>query len=568
MDDHSLLILHGEDIAAAQQIVRDLPGCETCVFDPVLLDRAIAAGLPRVRFVAWPGAPEYAALHWQAHGQASALEARIDRAVAGALDGLVEPVPVTGWQHLPLYYLFMTLGWYTGLAAALIGGFQGRRLHVLVCDDPALYYFNSFIPALLLLHQAQAQGIAAVAYRYGGKPDTSRHLPLSGPPRAQRGTASLLTHLPTCMYDIRHFNEEFGASGKRVINLEARLFSMPVAANESIALAEPGQLADRIDPGWHAAADRIEAALTPLLEAFFTDKIPAASYRGRQVAQIAGTCRSQWLALQLLDRHFEHDPPSRLLLSDHDTGLHGPLLAFAERRQLPVLLLPHSKTTPDLDFACRNAVALTHPIQGDHILDATGRELVRHALALPVGFSASTRFPAPTRRVALLLNAFSLGGIPFAAYRPYVGGLRQIQQWCGARGLQLDLRCKPSYAMFTLLADELGLDAAALAATAAVPMAEFAARSDLCLMFDTPTAGAMEFLDRGIPILNPLITPLTRAQAVTTHPDVVPRETIDQALRRLQTFVDDPALLHQFGMRQFQRYVALFAGARALRSFL
>ncbi len=567
--ENSLLILHGEDIAAALQVVRDLPGCETCIFDPVLVDRAVAAGLPSVRFVPWLDAPDYAAMHQRAHAAASALEDRIDRTVAGVLEGAADPVSVKGWQHLKLYYLFLMLGWYTPLAAALIGGFRGRRLHLLVCDDPAVFYFNSFVPALLLLHSAQAQGIETAAYRYGGKPDTSRHLPLlTGQPAEGRGTEWMLAHLPTCMYDIHHFNDEFRAGGKRLVSIEAHYFTMPVAADESVPLVAPEQLPDRIDPGWHRVAERIEAALAPELNAFFADKIPAAAYRARQVALIAGTCRSQWLALQLLERRFDNDPPSRLLLSDHDTGLHGPLLAFAERRHLPVLLLPHSKTSADFEFAIRNAVALTHPVQGDAILDASGRQIVQHSLALPVAFSASTRFPAPLRRVALLLNAFSLGGVPFADYRQYIDGLRQIQAWCRARGLLLDLRCKPSYAMFKLLAEELDLDVAALAQTIAVPMAEYVARSELCLMYDTPTAGAMAFLDRGIPILNPVVTPLTRAQSVTTHPDVVPREAIDAVLQRLQTFIDEPALLHQFGMRQFQRYVALFAGARALRSFL
>lgn len=562
--DHSIVILHGEDIAAAQQVAAGLPGCEACVFDPVLVDRARAAGFERVRFVPWTGAPDYALLHEQSHAAASALERELDRLVAS----VIAEASIDAWQHLNLYYLFMALGWYTGLAAAVIGQFAGRKLHVLLCDNPAIYYFNAFVPGLLMLQHAQAQGIESAAYTYEGKPDPGHRLPQLAGRATARTEEVMLAHLPTCMYDIHYFNDEFRASGKAVINIEARYFGMPVAAAESIPLVAPEQMAAAIAPAWQAAVERVEALLVAHLEAFFADKIPAPAFRARQVAQIAGHYRAQLLTLHLLERYFELDRPAKLLLSDHDTGWHGPLLAFAERHHLPVLLLPHSKTTPDIEFGYRNMVALTHPIQGSDILDRAGRQIRHHALALPTTFAATTAFPAPIRRVALMLNALTLSGIHFAPYRPYLEGIRQIADWCQAQGVALDIRCKPSYSIVHLLATELGLDPQGLAENAAVPMAEFAARCDLCLMYDTPTAGAMEFLNQGIAILNPLVTSPTRAQAVTTHPDVVPRESIAQTLQRLQAFVADPVAFHQFRLRQFQRYVALFANARPLRSFL
>lgn len=563
---HRLLILHGEDIAAALAVARDLPDAETCVFDPVLVDRARAAGLPGVRFLPWTDAPDYAALHQQAHEQARALERELDT-LAGGADGALG-VSIQGWQHLTLYYLFMSLGWYGGLARAMMPALAGRSLHVLLCDNPAIYYFNAFVPALLMLHAAQAEDVPAQAYGYGRKPDDSGQLPrLDG--RAEfGGRETLLAHLPTCMYDIGHFNDEFRASGKAVWNLAAKHFSLPVAAERQIGLTTAAQLAEPLPAERQAEIERAAARWSAHLASFFADKIPSASHRQRQVAQLVGVYRAQLQTLALLQRHFAEQRPSKLLLSDHDTGFHGPLLAFAEQAQLPVLMLPHSKTSPDQDFSASNLVALTHPSQGDAVLDAHGRRIRQHALALPVELQASLRMPRPLQRVALMLNALTLGGIYFAQFRPYLDGIRRIADWCEARGLVLDIRCKPSYSLVQLLSTELGLDAERLVANAAVPMAEFAARCDLCLMYDTPTAGALEFLNQGLPILNPVITPLTRAQAVTTHPDVVPRDSIDKALERVAGFVADPVLLQQFRLQQFTRYVQLWQGALPLRSFL
>ena len=559
-----IVLLHGEDIAAAQQIARDLPSAEVVVFDPVLVDRARAAGFAQVRLLPYLEAPAYADLHERSHAAASALERQLNALVA-TVNGAVS---IEGWQHLTLYYLYMSLGWYAGLAASLVPQLHGRKLHVLVCDNPASYYFNAFVPALLVLQQAQAQGIDAAAYNYGSKPEPSRLLPmLDGSPRVA-GAEFLLTHLPTCFYDIPYFNDEFKASGKRIVNLEAKHFGVPVAAAESIALAQPEALAQVIAPGWLAEVERIEAALAAQLHIAFADKIPSPRYRARQVDLLVAGYRSQWLSLRLLERYFAAAPPSKLLLSDHDTGLHGPLLAFAQIHHLPVLLLPHSKTTPDSEFSGPNTVALVHPIQGEHIRDRHGKRILHQPLALPIDFSASNRFPARLRRVALMLNAFSLGGIYFAQYRPYLDGIARIAQWCREHGTTLDIRCKPSYGLIHLLASELGLDAASLTENATVTMAEFAARCDLCLMYDTPTAGALAFLNQGIAILNPLFTPPTQPQRVTTHPDVVPRESIEQTLQRLHGFVTDPVLLQQFRWQQFQRYVQLFDKAQPLRVYL
>lgn len=562
--EHSLLLLHSEDIVAAQQVLRDLPGCEVCVFDPVLVDQALAAGLPNLRFRPWTDAPDYAGLQARANVSASALERALNALVGTVVGG----VSILGWQHLTLYYQFLAMEWHNGQARDLLPALRGRHLHVLVCDNPASYYFNAFVPGLMALQQAAAQGITASAYSYGRKPDSRQRVPLLTGQATAREGGFLLSHLPTCVYDIHHFNDEIRASGRPLINIEAHHFGTPVAAERAISLADPADCQGAIAPDWQAQVDQIETLLLQHLQQFLSDKIPSAEFCRRQAAHTADIYRAQLLSLHLLERHFELARPAKLLLSDHDTGLHGPLLAFALRHQLPVRLLPHSKTTPDLEFSGSNVVALTHPIQGGHILDAGGRLVPHQGLMLPVELSLSTACPGPLRRVALMLNALTLSGVYFAQYQSYIAGIRQIADWCRDQGVQLDIRCKPSYSLVHLLATELGLDANRLTDNARVPMAEFAARCDLCLMYDTPTAGALDFLNKGLPILNPVVTPLTRAQAVTTHPDVLPRESITATLQRMQGFISEPVLLQRFRVQQFKRYVDLFDLAMPLRCHL
>jgi len=234
---------------------------------------------------------------------------------------------------------------------------------------------------------------------------------------------------------------------------------------------------------------------------------------------------------------------------------------------VPMLVLPHSKTSTDLDFVARDATVLCHAIQGDPVYDVRGHRPFQATLALPAQLHLWAAV-APVRRVGLLLNGISLNGIPNVEFTVYRAGLLRIVAWCREQGLELVLRSRAARTLFRPVLEQSGLSSAQLAASVEGTMAEFAEQCDLCLMYDAPTSGAVEFLNRGVPLLNPVVSTQSKRETASMHTSIVPRTGVEVALRQAATLVADPAELQRFRMQQLQAYLAHLGQARALREYL
>jgi hypothetical protein len=560
----TFVILNAAEIAAAAQLSQGVDGPDFIVFDPVLVDRLAEAGLGPVQCLSWQDAPHYHTLPAEAH--------RLTRALGQALDAAAQPLwpglGIGAWQHLSLYYLHMALAWYGPLFDAMVGQLAGRVLHVVLCDRPQNFYFPSFVPGLLLLHQAQRSGIAFQAYNFNTRANDAPHVPALHGQREADGQPYLLTHLPTCIYDIDGFNAEIAASGKAVVNLRSHLWDVAVRADMQIAAVPAETFQDAVSAEDHARIDRVVQALAAPLDAHLARWLAAPSYRARQVAQLQTVYRAQLLSLALLEQHFAAAPPSRLLLSDHDTGLHGPLAAFARHHQRPMLIVPHSRTSTDFEFHLHDATVLYNPIQGETVYDVAGQRPAQHILDYPLKLQVDMALPAPVRQVGLLLNGVTLNGVPGADLAAYVQGIAQIVQWCAERGLTLIVRSRPGQSLQGPLIEQAGLTAAEMADSLQGSMADFAQRCDLCLMYDAPTSGALELLRRGIPVLNPVVSRLTRRETATTSADVVPRAGLDATLDRASVMVADVLELQRFRKLQLLAFVQRCGEGLPLRNFL
>ena len=174
----------------------------------------------------------------------------------------------------------------------------------------------------------------------------------------------------------------------------------------------------------------------------------------------------------------------------------------------------------------------------------------------------------PLRRIGLQLNGISLNGIYCTECRAYLAGIVRVAEWCRANGIELTVRCRQGQTLYQLLEDAIGIPRASLEASIRGSLSEFAAQVDLCLMYDAPTNADLEFLRNGIPILNPIVSPLSRAEAATANARVVSRDSVEAILDMVESFVTDPVALQRFRMRQFADFAALHCDARALREML
>ncbi len=558
-----LVILTIADLPIARHISAELEDYEVYLFDAGLADPAAASGLRNVELFTTLGGPSFHAMDRQAHSLALDLETHLD-----TLRRRHREMSIVGWQHLNLYYSFMTLEWYGALWERTELKKAGpRRVHLFINDRPAEYYFESFLPAVLLMSYLQKHGIEFIAYRHGAKGTPAYPIPDFPGIAAADVSGRVLTHLPTCFYDIDFYCDELRAAGKSTINLEAKLWNVPTATDRQIGLTDPERVLARLAPAQREEVAVLARELYHALDLRLAPHIDLPDYRARQVDHIVQLYRSQLLLYFELQRYFGNAAPAKLVLSEHDAGFHGPLIAFAEQRSLPVVLLPHSKVSGDIEFTYENIVVLCHPLQGQPIHDGVRRRVPYRAVLYPERFTGTSAVGHGMRTVSLMLNAPSLNGVPYVATDVYLDGIKRIVTWCRDHGINVKIRCRPGHAVVRVLSAYLGVDPDTLGRNVAESMEDHVRGCDLCLMYDMPTTAALHFLRTAVAILNPVTSVPTTAFLAIAHPEVIVTESVEATLERLEAFRSDPLTLYAFAASQFQAYLAKFQRARALRTF-
>ena len=563
--EHAVIITHEDDIPPALNIISNLEEhYKVFVFDPYLVDKLAIHGISNIELVTIDRIVDYPTLYKVCHSTAFEFEKELE----AAAQTIIPDVSILAWQHLNLFHIFLAVRWYSSLWPEVLGRLTGRKLHVFVCDNPAQYYDASFIPSLLLMQVLASTHIGFSAYSYGKKDDYTDLTPDFFGESPEPLACDIFAHLSTCFYDFRYFNDELAASGKTVIHMRSREWSVPINAVRTIGLGKRETLADRLPAEFLEKEAAFFNCVKDKLDTLLEPYIRTQSYRNRQAAHIANVYTSQLAAYYQLEEYFTRKKPSKILLSDHDAGFHGPIVSFSEKNGIPVLLLPHSRTSGNIEFDGSNMVSLVHPVQGESVTDRNGKRILTHTLAYPESFYPTTVFPAPVKKVGLLLNTLSQNGVMFTRYGSFIAGIKKITQWCKNNGIELSIRCRPHLPLLTVLSGATGMEVGELKQAISVSLVDYAKSCDVCLMYGAPTAGALDFLKHSIPVLNVLDDDLTLHESSTINAKVIPRSSVDAALTMLDTFVSDPANLFDFRNTQFINYINLYNNAYPLRHFL
>jgi hypothetical protein len=561
--NNALLILNAGDIPSALSLHAGLPDCTVYTCDPVLMDQIAAAGLSPIHFLPWHDAPPYHQLDPDAHAAVATFEQQLDAQLQDVLPGL----SLRGWQHLNLYYQWLAMRWYSALGDHLAGHLRDCHVHVFVCDKPGNYYFSSFLAPVSVatrLHRAQ---IPFSAYSYGAPDGDAHQIPDLAGRFPWQGANTLLAHIPTCMYDAAYFHQEIEASNKLLINIPARKFNIPLPAHLQPGLTDTTAVLATLPEAQRGQIAAVIDCIGPALERWLLPQMEAKPYRERQQAELLQSYQAQLVFHFALQRYFEAARPAKMLLSDHDMGLHGPLVGFAQQHGIPVLLVPHAKTVSHVEFAYRDITVLSHPLQGQPVFNAARHMLRNQVLAYPEQVSASQTV-APLRTVSLLLNAPSLNGVYYTRWDTYLDGIRQLADWCRTHGVRLKLRCKPSYTIVKLLSEQLGMELEELLQNARETMQQHVADCDLCLMYDTPTSALLYFVTAGVPVLNPVVDQFSASEQSMGNASLMPPESLLSTIRHLDDFLADPVSLYAMRGTQFRAYLQLFQPALPLRQLL
>lgn len=559
---HSILVNHRSDFMLAQQLLGQLPEAEVLLFDPQLLEHARNLGLPQARLQRWPGND----LNWRVYRavreEAAALQRRVDHALASQ----VPEAPGCQWHHYGLFYLLFTLRGYTAIGEQLAAHKPATRLHVLGPQQAFRYGQHSFVPALALMQAFGRAALSGQFYSYELPAPPEDQLPDLRQAAATR--PDLLVHLPTCFYDHAYFEGEVLASGQAALNLPSPFYdvalpSLPGTPMESLlALGQriPAQTLDRIEAVLATLRQLLHEALAPLMAS------PA--YLSMQLQALLEAYRRQLLFFEALEQAFQARPAQQLLISNHDAGLHGPLLSHAQRHRMRVLLVPHAKffnaPAPELP----NALCLSHALQGTAVAGLSGKPVASATLAFPERLSLPETLPRPLKVLGVLLAGVSYNSMCAADMDAYLDGLRRLQQWCDARGIECRLRCKPTDGFASQIAGHLGIDVQQILRQFQGSLADFGAACDLCLGYDVPTSGAIELLRQGTPMLHAQLRPLLPEELSLLNGRIVPLRMLDETLAQLQQWQQDPSSLWRFRRQQHAAYLNLQAEARPLRDFL
>ena len=560
-----LIIRRSQDIPTAKKVLEQVKDCRVLVFDPVLIDLVYYDGIKEVEYFNWADCPAYADLEQECKELAMSMEERL----AEITKPFFPDCDLPGWQQLSLYYLMVSLKWYSALWSAVANILKGEKVHIIVCDNPLTYYFNSNIPALLLIERLTQSKIEFETYHYieTDRPAANQILDLQVE-LADIQQEFVLTHLPTCVYDLVFFNKELELSGKKSVNLQAKHFDMPARAHLSMRITDLAAVWDNLNPMIQTQLQNIYHELSPAIDQLLTPWLKLPEHRKAQVEQIATVYQAQFCNWILLNIFFYRSKPSKILLSDHDADFHGPIISFAKNNNIPILLLPHAKTIAQVDFSYKNITAFTHSMQGNVILNRN-REMVPNVpFIYPEVHQAKAKLNRPVKKIGLMLNSISLNGVYFCDYSRYMDGIVQIIQWCQARNLELEIRGKPSYSIVRLLAAHTGFSLNKLVESVLGPMEKFVEHCDICLMYDTPTSGCIEFLRRGIPILNPLVHQLSLSESTFSSPNFISRKPVVNILADLESLLADEDAFEAFRMDQFNRYTQSFEKLQALHKYL
>ena len=563
---NAIIIIGVADIPAALTVAESLDDYVTFVVEPNILDKIIAYGFKNPRFLNWPEGFRMSDLQKSARQLAFDCESMVEIVMREAFPD----VPFCSWQHLSLLHVFMGIKWYSSLWHEIIEVFRDYRVNVLMCDRAAHYYEISFIPSLLLIQNLIEANIVYNAYTYAGEKRECDLVPNLPPHAGKREQYDILAHIPTCFYDIDYFNSELRASGKSIFNIDSKVksWSIPVYAAHTSGMVTSSEVTDRLPAPLMSQINHFVTRITESLDHYLAPYISIPLYRSHQVQHIAGTYKSQLITYFLLEVFFADRVPSKLLISNHDDGLHGPIISFATKERIPVVVLPHSKIAYDYDFNGSNVTYLAHPIQGELIADKNGKRIMTANLAYPEEFRCSTMFTEPVKKIGLLLNCFSAYGILETPYVAYIEGIKKIYQWCLKNNIELGIRGRPNNTIMHALITEVGIEQSALVEPLRATMEQFAENYDLCLMYDVPTTGALEYLKRSIPLLNPVPADITWYAAHFMNSNIVPRGSVETILDVLNSFISDNTNFYLFKNNQFREYINLFSNSLPLRHFL
>lgn len=553
------------DIPIALNLYSQISDAEIWVFDPNFLDDLDAAGMHYGKFIDCIHGIDLVNYSKNAERQTILIEKEIGL----ELEKLIPETEDCHWQYFNLFHQLFAINSFSTLWDKLLMERQSAKFHILIHDTPAQYYSPSFWPSLLLLERLNALNIDFSAYSYNRSDSTTQLIPTGNNFSADSGRHHAFVHLPTSIYDAKFFEEEINSATSSVLNFQSMHWDVPFSSLRTVSLCASDEALAQLPLATQQSIADTTVTINDILLKTFGTHIRTEAYIVRQANFLAKQYEAQMIFYFSLIKVFSSFPPRKIILSNHDAGLLGPFTSFAKKYNVPIVLLPHAKIFNwSIANSHSNATVLTHPLQGGLVTDLRGKRIVSHSVSYPESQSNSSAPVNSLKTVGVVLNSFSGDGYVLLDTAEYSQGLKKILSWCKKHDIQCRPRVKPAGKCMSWLIDAIGFDRSELIMNAQSVIADFSQDCDICLMYDCPTSGAIEMLRNSVPTINTIFRALCPQEAAIVNTQIVPRETIEETLQRLEFYRTNPNELFIFRNKQFAQYVASFGESLPLRMFI
>ena len=286
----------------------------------------------------------------------------------------------------------------------------------------------------------------------------------------------------------------------------------------------------------------------------------------RQINNIAERYRSLLVYFNYLEYKFSTSRPHAIILSSHDAGLHGAFYSFADKYDIKTIIFPHAKIInwPIEKKHTTNLITVSHPIQGGTVQNIDKNKVINLTIKYPENLYYQYKSVNSIKTIGIIINKFSNDGISFVDTNLYLEGLQNIIDWSVKYNIIVKLRLKPGGTCFKWLSDSLNISINSLIENTQITLKDFALTTDLCLMYDAPTSGAIVLLDNSIPLIGVTNRELLPTESAIVSDNIVPSLSITKALELLNTFLNKELNFINFRSEQFIRYFTKIKSSTSL----
>ncbi len=407
------------------------------------------------------------------------------------------PQSSPGWDYFNTYFTTISLLRWKRFAPLLVDAMPEREtLAFFTLDNTQDFYFDSslqrhFLTQAIIEKYRNAQKFSV--------PHVSPYLPnamnfsLDFDP-SDSAYSEALVHLPTVYYDYEYHRKRLaGFHGDKLLDLASPYFDIPIAHNRinlrlDNVMPKPASLAETI------YASEVRRLATDLYGFICPDAPAFLAQVERQVARSLSQIR---LFDQLCSAP-KFASIRYLYICDYDVALSGPLTTWANLREIPTEVHPHSSFSVNPFPVMKQGRKHGYARDPDSYTELGN---ARSVWAHPLVFENTPQTCPPL--VLLLFNALTdPGGVPTCQFKTIAQFALAVIKLCASKGVPCKLRSKASWDVSELLANHLRregiLDAAIDEVFATGALSDWIAKTTVCIGIDQPSTALAQFASKGV----------------------------------------------------------------------